>query len=117
MINILEDYIWKSIPDEMFHTNQNLRKKADENGKILPYKGNTVVFLLDDDTKDFLEELQKELYAAVPHMFSEKLERDTFHMVLLPCARDGANFINIRVIPSETKNPAPCGAGWSLFFK
>ncbi|MBR3993198.1 MAG: hypothetical protein IKI92_04965 [Anaerotignum sp.] len=48
MINILEDYIWRSIPDETFHTNQNLRKKADESGKILPYKGNTVVFLLDE---------------------------------------------------------------------
>lgn len=82
MINILEDYIWRSIPDEAFHTNQNLRKKADESGKILPYKGNTVVFLLDDDTKDFLEELQKELYEAVPQMFSEKLERETFHMTL-----------------------------------
>ena len=82
MINILEDYIWRSLHDETFHTNQNLRKKADESGKILPYKGNTVVFLLDDDTKDFLEELQKELYEAVPQMFSEKLERDTFHMTL-----------------------------------
>lgn len=82
MINILEDYIWRSIPDEPFNTNPNLRKKADENGKIQPYKGNTTVFLLDEDTKDFLEELQEELYRAVPQMFSEKLERETFHMTL-----------------------------------
>jgi len=82
MINILEDYIWRSIPEEAFCTNPNLRKKADEDGKILPYKGNTVVFLLDEDIKDFLAELQEELYQAVPQMFSEKLERETFHMTL-----------------------------------
>lgn len=82
MINILEDYIWRSVPEEPFRTNPNLRNKVDENKKIQPYKGNTVVFLLDEDTNGKLAELQAELYEAVPWMLAEKLHPDTFHMTL-----------------------------------
>ena len=55
MINTLDDYICNSMPwwgD--FTTNPNLRKKVDEEGNLLPFLGNTVVFLLDDDTKEKL---------------------------------------------------------------
>ena len=65
MINILEDYIWRSVPEEPFRTNPNLRNKVDENKKIQPYKGNTVVFLLDEDTNGKLAELQAELYEGL----------------------------------------------------
>ena len=82
MINILEDYIWRSVPDEDFQTNPNLENKVDREGNILPYKGNTVVFLLDEDTKQALRNIQEELYQAVPHMLAEMLGEDTFHMTL-----------------------------------
>ncbi len=53
MINTLDDYICHSLPLwSDFTTNPNLRKKVDAEGNLLPFVGNTVVFLLDDDTKD-----------------------------------------------------------------
>lgn len=83
MINVLSDYIWRSIPEnEGFVTNPNLVKKADETGRLLEYKGNTVVFLLDEVTKEKLLELQNELYRAEEGVLAERLGKDTFHMTL-----------------------------------
>ncbi len=83
MINTLDDYICNSMPlwgD--FTTNPNLRKKVDEAGNLLPYAGNTVVFLLDDDTKEKLRQLQDSLYQAAPDMLANPLQMSTFHMTL-----------------------------------
>lgn len=83
MINTLDDYICHSLPlwgD--FTTNPNLRKKVDDIGNLLPFMGNTVVFLLDDDTKDKLRQLQEELYRAAPDMLAQPLQMSTFHMTL-----------------------------------
>ena len=83
MINTLDDYICNSMPQwGDFTTNPNLRKKVDEEGKLLPYLGNTVVFLLDDDTKDQLRQLQESLYRAAPEMLAQPLQTSTFHMTL-----------------------------------
>lgn len=83
MINTLDDYICRSMPQRGdFTTNPNLRKKVDEAGNLLPYAGNTVVFLLDDDTKEMLQQLQEELYLAVPDMLAKPLQMSTFHMTL-----------------------------------
>lgn len=52
MINTLDDDICRSIPPRQdFTTNPNLRKKAYEEGQLLPFVGNTVVFLLNDEKK------------------------------------------------------------------
>lgn len=83
MINTLDDYISCSMPlwgD--FATNPNLRKKVDERGNLLPFLGNTVVFLLDDDTKERLRQLQESLYQAAPDMLAQPLQMSTFHMTL-----------------------------------
>lgn len=83
MINTLDDYICHSLPlwgD--FTTNPNLRKKVDDIGNLLPFMGNTVVFLLDDDTKDKLRQLREELYRAAPDMLAQPLQTSTFHMTL-----------------------------------
>ena len=83
MINTLDDYICNSIPQwGDFTTNPNLRKKVDDEGKLLPFMGNTVVFLLDDDAKEKLRQLQESLYQAAPDMLAQPLQMSTFHMTL-----------------------------------
>lgn len=83
MINTLDDYICRSMPRwGDFTTNPNLRKKVDDEGNLLPYVGNTVVFLLDEDTKDKLRQVQESLYQAASDMLAQPLQMSTFHMTL-----------------------------------
>lgn len=83
MINTLDDYICHSLPQwGDFSTNPNLRKKVDAEGNLLPFVGNTVVFLLDDGTKETLRQLQEELYRAAPDMLAQPLQMSTFYMTL-----------------------------------
>ena len=83
MINTLDDYVCNSMPQwGDFTTNPNLRKKVDDKGNLLPFVGNTVVFLLDDDTKEQLRQLQEELYRAAPDMLAKPLQMSIFHMTL-----------------------------------
>lgn len=82
-INTLDDYVWRSMPQSGgFETNPNLRKKVDEQGKLLPFGGNTVVFLLDPETCRAISKLQAELYEKAGWMLAEPLTEDTFHMTL-----------------------------------
>lgn len=83
MINILDDYIPCSLPQwGDFTTNLNLGRKVDKEGNLLPYIGNTVVFLLDDATKEHLRLLQEGLYCAALEMLAQPLQMSTFHMTL-----------------------------------
>ena len=83
MINTLDDYVWRSLPEwGDFVTNPNLQKKVDQNGQFLPFYGNTTVFLLDGKTKQTLHQLQEELYSAAGWMLAQKLDPGTFHMTL-----------------------------------
>lgn len=83
MINTLDDYIRRSLPEDGdFGTNRNLEKKVDESGKLLPFRGNTTVFLLDEKTKLQLLRLQQELYDGAGEMLAQRLNPDTFHMTL-----------------------------------
>lgn len=83
MLNLLYDYIQNSLPcDREFVTNPNLSKKVDINRRFVPFEGNTVVFLLNDETKSRISLFQERLYAATPHMLAEKLDPSTFHMTL-----------------------------------
>lgn len=83
MINLLDDYIWRSLPMQSdFRTNTNLRKKVNEQGNFLPFCGNTVVFDLDEATKKALLSLQEELYRKAGWMLAQKLDFETFHMTL-----------------------------------
>lgn len=83
MLNLLEGYITRSLPEHgAFQTNPSLRKKVDGKGNFLPFYGNTVVFLLEDRVREELEVLQRRLYDAAGCMLSQKLNSDTFHMTL-----------------------------------
>lgn len=83
MIDPLEHYIPHSMPQwGDFSTRDSLCKKVDQEGHLLPYVGNTVVFLLDDDTKAQLHRLQQSLYDAAGEMLAEPLQMSTFHMTL-----------------------------------
>lgn len=83
MLNLLEDYIRDSLPKGgEFITNPNLRKKVDDSGNFLPFCGNTVVFLLDDDAKRALAQVCRGLYEAAGQLLSQKLDPGTFHMTL-----------------------------------
>jgi len=97
MINTLDDYIRHSLPAYgNFSTNPNLIKKADQNGKLLPFFGNTIVYLLDNNTKYRIAALQDELYCAAPVMFSEKLKPDTFHMTVHDLVNGHINDIQLQ---------------------
>ena len=83
MINLLEDYIPRSIPEfGDFTTNPNLLRKVDSAGNFLPFYGNTVVFDLNEESKHHLQILQEQLYKAAGWMLSQKLDPGTFHMTL-----------------------------------
>lgn len=83
MINVLEDYIGRSLPEQGdFFTNRNLTKKVSTTGIFLPFCGNTVVFDLCDKSKMTLQNLQDELYRNAGWMLSHKLDPSTFHMTL-----------------------------------
>lgn len=83
MINLLEDYISRSLPEwGDFSTNPNLTKKVNHTGAFLPFHGNTVVFDLSSEAKLALRSLQEELYWFAGWMLSQKLDPSTFHMTL-----------------------------------
>ena len=83
MLNMLEDYILRSLPEwGDFSTSPNLTKKVTPAGAFHPFHGNTVVFDLSSDTKLALQGLQEELYQTAGWMLSQKLDSATFHMTL-----------------------------------
>lgn len=83
MIDTLDGYIRRSLPEGGgFSTNPNLLKKVAPTGKLLPYRGNTVVFLLEERIRLRLGQIRDTLYYAAPDMLAEKLRTETFHMTL-----------------------------------
>ena len=106
MINLLDDYIWRSLPMQSdFRTNPNLRKKVNEQGNFLPFYGNTVVFYLDEATKTALLSLQEELYRKAGWMLAQKLDSETFHMTLhdLVNAPEWTDDLQYRMQEAEAK--------------
>ena len=84
MIDVLFPYCTDSVPERLI-TAPGLADKVDDGGKLRPYPGNTVVFLLDDGTKRHLAELQDGLYDVLggeKGMLAEWLDPSTFHMTL-----------------------------------
>ena len=83
MLNLLEDYIYASLPRRGdFSTNPNLSNKVDGQGNFRPFYGNTTVFLLDDKIKQALGTIQAGLYRAAWSMLAQPLDPATFHMTL-----------------------------------
>ena len=123
MINILSDYYPNSIP-EVLATAGGLKDKVDFDGKLLPFPGNTVVFLLNEDTKVALRKVQSRLHALCGDMLAEPLEMSTFHMTLhdlangdlLPQQEDMAAQAKIALdeIRSAKLPPIPMKATWTF---
>lgn len=106
MLNILEDYICRSLPERGdFYTNPNLTHKVNLAGEFLPFHGNTVVFDLSSDTKLALQGLQKELYQSTGWMLSQRIDPATFHMTLhdLVNAPELTDDLKCRMLESEVK--------------
>ena len=102
MINTLKDYISDSLPQTGgFTTNANLVKKVDASGKLLPFFGNAVVFLLDDEAKRVLKAVQDKLYAAAPDMLAEPLPEESFHLTAHDLANAPENTPELRAKMAE----------------
>jgi len=80
-IDSFEKKSWSFAPGD-FKGNPSLEKKVHSNNTFRPFYGDTVVFDLDDTTKERLTKWLDELYAIVPECFSERLATYTLHMTL-----------------------------------
>lgn len=65
-----------------FKGNPSIANKVDGNNSFANYYGDTVVFALDDGTKEKLGVYVDTLYHAAPECFCEKLLPNTFHVTL-----------------------------------
>ncbi len=68
-----------------FHTGGSLPDKVDRDGRMLPYMGNTMIFLLNqkqEEGRRCLIRMQDDLYAACSDILADRLTEDTFHMTL-----------------------------------
>ena len=71
-----------SFGDTDFCANPSLVKKVDKANKFRDFYGDTIVFELDDATKDKLAEYVGEIYESASECFCEKLIPRTYHMTL-----------------------------------
>jgi len=71
-----------SLGDTYFAGNPSLAQKVDANNEFRKFYGDTIVFDLDNATKEKLAEYVEKIYATVPECFCEKLISNTFHMTL-----------------------------------
>jgi len=65
-----------------FGANPSLAKKVAEDNTFRGFYGDTIVFNLDNATKEKLAEYVEKIYVTVPECFCEKLISNTFHMTL-----------------------------------
>lgn len=68
--------------DDFFKGSESIALKVDENNGFKPFYGDTVVFNLDDKTKETLAEMVDSIYAVASECFCERLVSNTFHMTL-----------------------------------
>jgi len=68
--------------EQNFLLNPSVREKVSEDGKLSPLFGETVVFMLSEDTNAVLVELQDRIYETAGEYLGERLTTDTFHMTL-----------------------------------
>lgn len=68
--------------DGYFSVNPSLHSKVSEDGSFRPFYGDTVVFDLDEATKERLSEVIKRLYDCSGECFCERLIPSSLHMTL-----------------------------------
>lgn len=72
-----------SLPvDGDFATSEGLRDKVGGQGEMIPFEGNTTVFLLNPDARDRIWRIQKRLYEECGDMLAVPLIPESFHMTL-----------------------------------
>lgn len=81
MLNILYDHFPHSV-SEYLETAPGLLAKVSPQGQLLPFSGNTVVFLLRQETKQRLQQIQTRLHQQCGEILAQPLAPDTFHMTL-----------------------------------
>lgn len=81
MLNTLRDCRENSVPT-ILDTAPGLAAKVGRDGTLLPFPGNTVVFLLEEGEKAQLQLLQEELYRQCGSLLAQRLHPETFHMTL-----------------------------------
>lgn len=79
----IPDFYYRSLPEDgEFETSAGLSLKTDGE-RLLPFRGETSVFLLPEDVRRSLRGLQDRIYSAAGDMLCwEKLSEDSFHMTL-----------------------------------
>lgn len=82
MLDLLEHYIYDSLPREDFATSPGLRRKVGPEGELLSFYGCTAVFWLPEAARRALSGLQARLYSAAGRLLAQPLEPGTFHMTL-----------------------------------
>ena len=65
-----------------FKGKPSLANKIDEENRMKDFFGDTIVFDLDEVTKDAIGKIIDEIYEAVPRCFAERLKNATLHMTL-----------------------------------
>ena len=65
-----------------FQTHSGLSRKISDTGSFLTFVGDTVVFLLDDETQKSLEKYQNQLYEECRDMLADRIDSQTFHITL-----------------------------------
>lgn len=76
-------FMWDSLPRSGgIATNPNLRKKADGDGSLLPFYGDTVIFDLPQEMKRWLSGVQATLHEALGSMLAEPLPQESLHITL-----------------------------------
>lgn len=81
MLNTLRDCRENSVP-AILNTAPGLAAKVGRDGELLPFPGNTVVFLLEEGEKTKLQQLQEALYRHCGALLAQRLHPETFHMTL-----------------------------------
>ena len=85
---------------------RSLLVKVNKEGGLIPFWGNTVVFLLDEETRAWVREIRDELYGACADMLcTERLCEDTFHMTLHDL-QSGASDSDIFTCVNDTREQA-----------
>ena len=68
--------------DDYFKGNSSIALKVDKSNDFKPFYGDTVVFNLDEKTKEVLTGIVDSIYAVAPECFCKRLVSNTFHMTL-----------------------------------
>lgn len=76
-------FMWDSLPHNGgFQTNPGLARKADADGQLLPFFGDTILFTLPMEMTRWLQQVQDDLYAACGDYLAQRLSPETFHITL-----------------------------------